>query len=1844
MRKPVNSTVLKNLSLLLIFLSIISCVDNTPSMEEETTSSRILPKAYVNQVTDEYVGSTSSIQINFSADIELIVDGGDIIDEEIFKFSPSVDGKVYWNGKSSLIFQPDKPLEFNQLYNVKVFLDKLFKMDRNQDKIFKFNIRVFPQNLTFKRDELQSYKGKDAKYNFLDVRIISSEPIGDKNIEKLLFAEQDGRKLEITPLISDKVDFKEFRIENIERKETQSIVIISWDGKEIGSDDVGIEEVPVPPANVFKFISAKVINTPSQYIELTFSDPINPTMNLNGIVYITENMDVKYDIEANKILIYPTSHQTGDIVVAIKKELKNSKGKGLKNDLLKNIHFGQIPPAVKFIDDGVVLPGNDNWTINFSVVNLSKVDIIIHKIFVENVKQFLQVNNLDGKRELVRVSQIIHKEQLDLKLLASTNDGSWLNYAVDISKMIRENEQGIYRIQIKFKKEYSLYVCDDKEIADEKNGYNYGHHDYYDDEYYYPEYFRWGYQDNPCSNSYYYYERFVAKNVLASNIGLIVKGDKQSGYTVFATDLLTADVIGGLTITAFDYQQQPIKIVTTNSNGIAQLGIIDDPWMVVAQRNKEFAYVKIKGGNSLSYSKFDTKGVMPSNGISGFIYGDRGVWRPGDTLFLTLIAMDINGKLPEKHPSTLRLYNPKGKLMVEKTLSTSINGFYSFKPVTTSDDLTGVWRAEFKVGGSQFTKSIRIENLKPNRLKILLDFKTKQLISGNNKASIKVNWLHGGIASGLKTEINATLRPSKTTFDKFPDYSFNDIGRYFAPDEVTVLDKDLNKNGELDFNIVLPPSKRAPGKLKVTFLTRVFEKGGDFSISQDNMIYSPFSTYVGLQLPKNDNGSSYMEVDKLHRFKVATVDKDGLPISVNNLEVEIYKTNWSWWYGYGDGYSPRYMSSRYSDLVSSQRINTKDGEGYFDFEITYPMWGYYYVKVLDPESGHSCGSKFYMDWPSWYSRNNRSAPGDASQLSLTSDKEKYLVGDTVRISFPSPGNSNILVSLESNNKILRTWWQNSKPEESLIEFITDADMAPNIYATISVIQPFGINENDLPARLYGVIPIMVEDPATVLNPVLTLPKEIRPNTEFSFVVSEKNSRKMTYTIAIVDEGLLDITKFKTPDPHKLFYAKQALKMQTWDMFDYVITAFKGSLANTFAIGGGFSEDDDKPSKKKANRFKPVVTYVGPFTLQAGETLTHNVLMTNYVGSVKFMLVAGNDGAFGNTSAIVPVKQPLMVLATMPRVLAPTEQIKLPVSVFSMDEKIKNVSVKLITNDNFSVNVSEQNIKFTELGEKTIYFDAYVNEGEGIGKVKVEVSSGDENAYYDVEIDIRNPNPRTYQVKNLLLEKGKTLDHKPEFKGVKGSFELSFSVSSMPQINLEKRLNYLIRYPYHCIEQTTSAAFPQLYLNEMTELSEKQKNRIENHISSAISRISKMQVTNGGFSYWPGNSMANNWGTSYAGHFLLKAKQKGYNLSPTMLKNWIKYQKRQADNWYPEYSSNRMIYNDLTQAYRLYTLALAELPNLGAMNKMREMKGLHFIAKYQLAAAYALIGQKSVASKLIEGATYVEPVRYYWRWSYGSETRDKAMMVEPLYLINDNDAIPIVLEVASALRSDRWMSTQTTAFSLAAISLYTSNNDKNDAYSFKYKWDSWSDEIIPVKPIFEKELLVDDGTKLELDNTSNTDVFVTITTSGIPELGSIISEEKNINLSIQYKRMDGSILDIKNIKHGTDFYVEIRVTNPGKFGDLENLALSQIFPSGWEIINTRVFDLGAELKSDNANYIDFRDDRVNFFFDLRRGETKKYIVLLNAAYGGKYFLPATQCSDMYNNNVSAIIGGGWVQVE
>ncbi|MBL0128534.1 MAG: hypothetical protein IPP83_14000 [Flavobacteriales bacterium] len=273
---------------------------------------------------------------------------------------------------------------------------------------------------------------------------------------------------------------------------------------------------------------------------------------------------------------------------------------------------------------------------------------------------------------------------------------------------------------------------------------------------------------------------------------------------------------------------------------------------------------------------------------------------------------------------------------------------------------------------------------------------------------------------------------------------------------------------------------------------------------------------------------------------------------------------------------------------------------------------------------------------------------------------------------------------------------------------------------------------------------------------------------FSVEVNEKSGRGMTYTLAIVDEGLLDLTRFKTPDPWNYFYAREALGVRTWDLYDQVIGAFGQQIQRVLALGG--SDDAGKGDAARANRFKPVVRFVGPFKLERGKKAKHDFTIGNYVGSVRVMVVA-TDGekAYGHTEKAVPVRKPLMVLATLPRVLAPGETADLPVTVFAMDAKVKEVVVKIEPNE-FLIpeGPSQKTIRFTAMGDQVVNFRVKVKEAIGVAKMKVTVSGAGESASEKIELQVRQPNLPATEVTEALLDANKDWSATPTPLGVQGT--------------------------------------------------------------------------------------------------------------------------------------------------------------------------------------------------------------------------------------------------------------------------------------------------------------------------------------------------------------------------------------------------------------------------------------------------------------------------------------------
>jgi len=499
-----------------------------------------------------------------------------------------------------------------------------------------------------------------------------------------------------------------------------------------------------------------------------------------------------------------------------------------------------------------------------------------------------------------------------------------------------------------------------------------------------------------------------------------------------------------------------------------------------------------------------------------------------------------------------------------------------------------------------------------------------------------------------------------------------------------------------------------------------------------------------------------------------------------------------------------------------------------------------------------------------------------------------------------------------------------------------------------------------------------------------------------------------------------------------------------------------------------------------------------------------------------------------------------------------------------------------------------------------------------------------------------------------VEPGKSWEISYQAVGLAGTNHGVLEVSVIPPMNLEQRLKYLMQYPHGCVEQTTSAVFPQLFLNRFLELDAKQKSEIQDHISAGINKIKSFQVSNGGLTYWPGSyGNVSEWGTSYAGHFMLEAEALGYKLPLGFVSNWAKYQSRMANSWDREtdYMGYRRSH-EINQAYRLYTLALAKKPALGAMNRMREMKQLTATARWTLAGAYLLIGKKEVAERLVAGlSTSVASYREL-SYTYGSSLRDQAMILEVLTLMGDRvQAKKLVDEVAGQMASGNWYSTQTTAYVLLAIGKFVGASDATGTMKFSYTLNGKKQTVNVNAPMHRLDLPFkgEQGGNIEVLNTDARTLFVNMQLDGIPLDQQVADESSDIRMELRYFNMEGDPLDPSQLEQGSDFVAEVSLSHPGVRVNYKELALTQMFPSGWEIRNLRLDNVESSRMKSQPDYQDIRDDRVYSYFGLDKGETKTFVVMLNAAYLGEFFLPAVYCEAMYDNGIHATRAGKWVKV-
>ena len=1855
--------------------------------------------------TTGVVSRKSDVHIVFAADV-LNVSLNAANRAEQISIEPAVSGALSFISARELQFTPTKELSPGQTYSVSLQPKGLRNVPQDLPP-YEFKFAVQTPQFDVSLQGLQS-DGADDKRMILRGGVETADAEDPANVEKMISAMYLKKSVSLQWTHSSDGLSHTFSIAGLERQAAAQTVSVKWNGQSIGSAVTGEQTAEVPARNAFLVAGAQAIETDGRkQILINFSDTLNARQTLHGMVRLTPETEFTTRIDNNVLTIYPSGDLEGDVSVTLDAGIRNERGDKLGDAVTQSLTFTSSKPQVRFVGKGVILPDSKLLSVPFEAVRARSVHVTAMRIQGDNVAQFLQVNSLDGNNEIGRVGRYLWRKTIPLTGPAT---GRWQRYSLDVTELTQKFPGGMFQLTLQIAPRDSNYKCDvvadelrtkadpaprSQEDGDEVQASNWDNAE---------DYFgndangdnggnRWAKRKDPCHAAYYQYGENVraTRNVLASNIGLLAKRDQHGKLLIAATDLGSADALVGAKLSVRNFQNQEIGIGTTDTTGLAAITPNGTPFLLIAEAKGQRGYLKLATGAALPVSHFDVGGEVVEKGLKGFIYGDRGVWRPGDTLFLTFVLQDRDRTLPAGHPVTLELYNPRGQLVQTLANTAPVGGFYSFALKTDAAAPTGDWTAKAILGGTSFSKRLKIETVMPNRLKVAIDLGKSGLTAGAPiAADVSAQWLSGASAAGLKADVKLTLTPKTTRFGSFSDFLFDDPAREFNTVPADVFEGVLDAQGQARFSHELKLDSAPPGMLSATFTTRVFEGGGAFSINRETTTYAPFQRFVGIRLPKGDAARDMLLTDQDHVVEIASLNASGKPVSMPKVQVTLYKVEWKWWWDKNGDSLAQYVQSQSNAVIKTSTVATANGRGQWKFNIKYPEWGRYLIRACDTDGGHCAGRTFYIDWPSWAGKEREQAGPAASVLTVTADKEEYKAGDTATIQLPLSAQGRALITIETGTGIVDSRWLEPKPGNTRFTLPITASMTPNVFVAVTLVQPHATKTNDRPLRLYGVIPLKVTDPATKLAPVLGVTDEWKPSAQAQIAVSEASGHPMTYTLAVVDEGLLSLTNFKTPDLYNEFFKREALGVMTWDLYDQVAGAYSAQLERLLALGGSDSAPANKPDASKT-RFPPVVRFLGPFQLKAGAKATHVVDIPQYIGAVRVMLVAGDSGAYGSAEKSVFVRQPLMLLPTMPRVIGPDEDVSVPVSLFVTKPGIRDVLLTIEPDAFFQVvgNKSVQ-VSFSRPEEKLGMLRLHTANKLGQGHVRFTAVSGPYRAQGEIYLDVRSSNPPTSEYLSHVLQPGETWTTRLLPHGIAGTNNATLEVSGLPPLNLEGRLGYLIQYPHGCLEQTTSAVFPQLYLASLVRLEDSRKRQIEDNIRGGIERLRYFQLANGGFSYWPGGSGGfatgslegyELWATTYASHFLIEAEKAGYALPPSMRSGVIRHLRSTAAAWSaPRWktsqpgagtaadSTTRALNRGaaLDQAYRLYVLALAGSAEIGAMNRLRELRDLPATETWLLAAAYKLAGLPDVASALTKSASM--QVRDYTApdYTFGSGLRDRAMLLHSVVTLGRFDkSSDLVRAISGELASDNWYSTQSTAYALMAIAKFAGGGSPS-LFSFERRIGNEKPQIVSsAAPLYQASLtdVPAAGSPVVLRNTSQRVLFVTVASRGVPQAGNDVAAASGLSMQLSYTDAKGKAIDISHLSQGSDLLANVRVKNLTPLR-IDNIALTEIVPAGWEIHNDRLDNAQAtgeregnesaervdgipsgsrEATSARADYVDIRDDRVLQYFSLKSGESIHFSTRLNAAYLGRYYLPSVITEAMYDASKNARSKGQWIQV-
>jgi len=1772
---------------------------------------------------------------------------------ELFKLSPDAKGYTYWSAPNELSFKPQVGWETNRSYTVSLSPHPSLG-DHPQLAPLTFSFIAVEPSLELSPLQLTlNAEGSEAQ---VGVKVTLSEQATLAQVTGLIKARQDGQPLEVSWVRG--ASGAQWRASlTAQRYETASELLLLIDGKSVGSSKVTRKTLKIPKTGSFEVTRVYAVSKPSERVYVELSEPLDPKQSLEGMVTSPQG-ELSAEVLEGRLALTPKGPVAGPVTLQIAPGLRSISGRTITQALTQHVTFQSLTPKLRSVKQGAILPSVARPLFAFETIGLRSVEITALLVKERNLGQFLQRNRLTSAKDMTHVGRYLWRKRVPLNLSA-TQLGGWSRHHLDLSSLLSEAPNGLLHLEVTFGRQDASVLCSEQEASvkplkraplKNQEARDYDEPSAWDGGYY------WGsaYEErkNPCKDAYYRRDRSgrsITQNIISSNIGVLSKKGAGPERFFAVTDLRSAQPIAGAKVSLYNFQNELLNSGVTDAEGFARIDEARAVFYARVDHQGSFGVLKLDGASRLATTHFDVGGVERADGINGALYAERGMWRPGDDIYLTFVLQDPKALLPKGHPIFVTFSNPMGAQEARFILRRGLNGFYPFSLKTAEDAPTGRWEVKVEVGATTFLKSLPVETFEPNRLQVNLRLPKTSYTSADfpTRLSVFSQWLHGAKARELPVSVELNMSRGRTAFNSAREFNFNDPTTHARRRSSTLFDGKLDQGGYAHFDWPAP-SLTTFGHWNARFTTQVTEPSGATSVEYRNVGVTHGSRFVGVRLPKGDKRGMLL-TDTPHQVLIKTLNAEGKPVDGAPLEIKLYKIEWRWWWDTSSESLVSVENRSYSKLLQTAQVSTVQGDAQWDLEVKSPIWGRFLLKVCELPNGHCSAQTLYIDWPGWANESGETSIGQ-TYLPMSLDAERYRVGDVARLKLPVMPQGRALVSIESGAHLISQRWVSLGDTETEVTIPITSGMAPNVYVNVTAMQPHA-RSNDKPIRLYTVLPIKVDDPRTHLKPKLELPDEVRPETEVEVKVSEEQGEAMTYTLALVDEGLLGVTAFKTPRLHSMLFKRLALGVKSWDLFDDVIGAYGGVVERLLSIGGAEALDEEEDKRR---RFEPVVLYKGPFELKAGEQASHRFKLPQYVGAVRVMLVAGHQAgerfAYGSIDKKMRVRQPLMLLPNLPRVIGPEEDLTLPVSVFATSPELKRVELFSKTSDPGSFLSPRVALEFDQPSEQEQLARLTFKVGSKVGTqtLRFTAESGSWVARQKVNLPVRLANPPSSITTPVTLKAGESTVLSLQPFGIEGTRSGTLEASQVPKLHIATHLAYLLKYPHGCAEQTTSRAFPQLYLSALTRLTGAQRASAQSHVEAAIRRLKTMQTPQGDFAYWPGGD-PNAWASSYVGHFLLEAQAEGYQLPQGTLDAWKARQAELARRW----SGSTDSATQEEQAYRLFTLALARTPELGAMNRLRQGGALNSVARGLLARAYALSGQAEAARSLSATETALPdtgPVDVMR--GFKSAMRDLALRLELHVALDDLEGSKETSELLIA-RLNRLQGghTHELATALKALGVWARSIQKGGStygvdYLFAEQGEEPKDidlrylygtELILNRPLTEREL---DARQLKLKNDSPYPIYLSLNRRGVPRAGEELPQSAGLKLKVTFVDERGDKVDPTQVKQGSLVIARLSVeaTDTRRLGQL---ALTYGAPSGWLVENDRL--TGRHSGESELIYQDVKDDHVSLYFELKPGEVWRHEVRLKAAFEGRFYHPATYIEAMYRPEAFALERGFWTQV-